>query len=130
MLTIENFKTQITLEPFKMDLDVCGMSQAVDELNKITLSIADSALFIEHYKSLRVRDLFDHELQFYNENNDVNLILLNTFPLVSFRHKFCNSFAASGQQAQLISDLLERLFNSTRLWCERGADIICISDKE
>ena len=121
---------QITLEPFKMNLDVCGMSQYMDDINKITLSVADSALFIEHSKSLR--DLIEHELQFFEyDNDDGNLIVLNAIvPLVTFRHKFCNSLTASGHQAQLISDLLERLFDNTRTWCEHGADIICISDKE
>lgn len=131
MPTIENFGMQITLEPFKMNLDVCGMSQYMEDVSKITLSVADSALFIEHSKSLR--DLIEHELQFfeYDNDDDGSLIVLNAIvPLVTFRHKFCNSLTASGQQSQLVSDLLERLFDNTRIWCELGADIICISDKE
>ena len=106
------------------------MSQYTDGVSKITLSVADSALFVEHSKSLR--DLIEHELQYFEYENDdgEEIVLHANVPLVTFRHKFCNPLTASGPQAQLVADLLDRLFNSTRLWCERGADIICISDRK
>ena len=124
MSRIMRMSSPVRLAAWQSDLDMCGASVPVLDIDNIILSKEFSEAFLEHCQASWKKLIKAHLGSGFMHDGEAYIDCM--LPLVTFRHSICDELSVKGSNPR-IHEVLSRLYVETSGWRDLGVDEITIA---